>query len=50
VCLREDQDVKEDAEEICKRGVLCCKHIENIYNLGTMNFLFFTFDAELLVT
>lgn len=45
VCLREDQHVKEDAEEICKRGVLCCNCVENIYNLGTMNFLFFTFDG-----
>lgn len=35
---------------MCKRGVLCCNHVENIYNLGTKNFLFITFDAELLVT
>jgi len=27
-----------------------CNHVEHIYNLGTMNFLFITFDAELLVT
>jgi hypothetical protein len=40
----------EDAEEIYKRGVLCCNHVEIIYNLGTMNFLFITFDAEYLVT
>jgi hypothetical protein len=50
MCLREDLDVKEGGEEICKRGVVYCNHVENICNLGTTNFLFITFDAELLVT